>query len=158
MEKSSYKKAAKMWFMAGAYFALTVIMIFAIPQGALSGSPEDLEAKAVLKAARNFLDAEVRRDYPAVYACFAPSSPFARTNSFDQYVAQARVSTDHVVAYRIIRINYIQNPEDHKAYPSVDKVAQVEVDVTFFHPPTQKRSEVNIGFIFFKEKGRWYKS
>jgi len=158
MEKSSYKKAVKIWFMAGTCFALTVIMIFAVPQGALSGSPEDLEAKAVLKAARNFLDAEVRRDYPAIYACFSPSSPYGRTHSFEQYQAQVRQLPDRIVAYRIIRISYIQNSEDRKTYPAVDKVAQVEVEVTFLHPSSQQRSEINIGFIFLKEGGRGYKS
>jgi len=40
----------------------------------------------------------------------------------------------------------------------VEKVAQVEVDVTFLHEKTNSHSEMNIGFIFFKEQGKWYKS
>jgi hypothetical protein len=159
MERKGYnKKAAKIWFMAGVCFALAVMMTFAIPQSALSGSPNDLEAKAVLKSAKTFLDAEVRRDYPAVYACFAPSSTYTVTHNYEQYLAQARQLPDRIVAYRIIRVSYIQNQEDRKTYPAVDKVAQVEVEVTFLHPPTQKRSEMNIGFIFLKEGGKWYKS
>jgi hypothetical protein len=153
-----HERAVKIWLMAGACFALALIMVFSVPESALCGSTNDLEAKAVLKAARKFLDAEVRRDYPAVYACFAPSSPYGRSNSYEQYLAQAKLSPDQVVAYRIVRISYIQNPEDRKTYPSVDKVAQVEVDVTYLHPSTQRRSEINIGFVFLKEGGRWYKS
>lgn len=159
MERKGYnKKAAKTGFMAAACFALAVIMTFAVPQSALGGSPHGPEAKAVLKAARNFLDAEVRRDYPAVYACFAPSSTYTVTHSYEQYKSQARLVPDRIIAYRIIRVSYIQNQEDRKTYPAVDKIAQVEVEVTFLHPPTQKRSEINIGFVFLKEGGRWYKS
>jgi hypothetical protein len=148
MERKGYnKKTAKIWFMAGVCFAIIVMMTFAIPQSALSGSPNDLEANA-----------EVRRDYPAVYACFAPSSTYTVTHNYEQYLAQARQLPDRIVAYRIVRVSYIQNQEDRKTYPAVDKVAQVEVEVTFLHPPTQQRSEMNIGFIFLKEGGKWYKS
>jgi hypothetical protein len=152
------KKAAKIWLMTGACFALTVIMAFCVPESAICVSGEDAEAKTVLQAARNFLNAEVRRDYPAVYACFAPSSPYARTHNYEQYLAQARSAPDRIVKYRIIEVTYIQNSEDRKTYPSVDKVAQVEVDVTFLHTGTRQQSEINIGFIFLKEGGRWYKS
>ena len=150
----NYKKA----IMAGACFAVAVSMAFCIPESALSNSQNDLEANAVMQAARKFLDAEVRRDYPAIYACFAPSSPYAKTNSYEQYLAQAKSAPDRVVKYRIVDISYIKNNEDRQTFSSVDKIAQVEVDVTFLHVSTKYRSEVNIGFIFLKEGGRWYKS
>ncbi len=156
--KGYHKKSAKRGLTAGVYFILAVIMFFAVPESARSGSQNDIEAKAVLKAARSFLDAEIRRDYPAVYACFAPSSSYTVTHNYEQYQAQARQLPDRIVAYRIIRVSYIQKQEDRKTYPAVDKIAQVEVEVTFLHSPTQKRSEINIGFIFLKEGGRWYKS
>ena len=133
-------------------------MAFCIPESALCGSQNDLEAEAVMQAARKFLDAEVRRDYPAIYACFAPSSPYAKTNSYEQYLAQAKSAPDRVVKYRIVDISYIKNNEDRQTFSSVDKIAQVEVDVTFLHVSTKHRSEVNIGFIFLKEGGKWYKS
>ena len=152
------KKAAKIWLMTGACFALTVIMAFCVPQSALCGSQNDREEEAVLQAARKFLDAEIRRDYPAIYACFAPSSPYTKTNSYEQYLAQAKLAPDRVVKYRIIDISYIKNNEDRQKFSSVDKIAQVEVDVTFLHVSTKYRSEVNIGFIFLKEAGKWYKS
>jgi hypothetical protein len=153
-----YKKAAKIWLMAGTCFALAVIMAFCVPQSALCGSQNDREEEAVLQAARKFLDAEIRRDYPAIYACFAPSSPYTKTNSYEQYLAQAKLAPDRVVKYHIIDISYIKNNEDRQKFSSVDKIAQVEVDVTFLHVSTKYRSEVNIGFIFLKEAGKWYKS
>lgn len=143
---------------ARAYFFLVIIIAFSAPEIAFSIVSDDPEVKSVLKIARKFLDAEVRRDYPAVYACFAPSSVYARAHSFEQYRAQAKSSPERVLAYRIIRVSYILPPEDRQAHPSIEKVAQVEVDVTYLNMSTQLRSEVNVGFIFLKEGGRWYKS
>jgi hypothetical protein len=152
------RKSANTWLMAGAYLALVMIMALCVQESALCASGNDAETKAVLQAARNFLNAEVRRDYPAVYACFAPSSPYARTHNYEQYLAEARSAQDRIVKYRIVKVTYILNPEDRKTYPAVDKVAQVEVDLTFSHINSRQRSEINIGFIFLKEGGRWYKS
>ena len=153
-----HEKLAKRGLTAGLYFILAVIIFFAAPESAQCGSQNDKEEKAVLTAARNFLDAEVRGDYQAVYACFAPSSLYIATHSYEQYREQTRQLPDRIIAYRIIRVSHIQNQEDRKAYPTVDKIAQVEVEATFLHTPTQKRSEINIGFVFLKERGRWYKS
>jgi hypothetical protein len=156
--KGHYKKVANIWLMAGTCFSLAVIMVLSVPESAICGSQNDRETEAVLQAARKFLDAEIRRDYPAVYACLAPSSTYVRTNSYKQYIVQAKAAPDRVVKYRIIDITYIKNNEDRKTSPTVEKVAQVEVDVTLLHIDTRQRSEVNIGFIFLKEGGRWYKS
>ena len=156
--KKHYKKAAKIWLMAVACFALAAIMAFCVPESAFCGSQNDREAEAVLQAAKKFLDAEIRRDYPTVYACLSPSSTYIRTNSYKQYLSQAKASPDRVVKYRIINITYINNNDDRQINSTVEKIAQVEVDVTFLHINTKQRSEVNIGFIFFKEGGRWYKS
>jgi hypothetical protein len=153
--KKHYKKAAKIWLMAVACF---VLMAFPLPEKAESNSQNDREAEAVLQAAKKFLDAEIRRDYPTVYACLSPSSTYIRTNSYKQYLSQAKASPDRVVKYRIINITYINNNDDRQINSTVEKIAQVEVDVTFLHINTKQRSEVNIGFIFFKEGGRWYKS
>jgi hypothetical protein len=156
-EKEHYIKTAKKILASGACFVLAMIIVFCVPTNGFCSS-SDSEAKAVLQAARNFLDAEVSRNYPAVYACFASSSPYARSHNYKEYLAQAQSLPDRVVAYRIVTVTYIQNNEDRKTYPAVEKFAQVEVEVTFLHAGTQQRSEVNIGFIFFKEQGRWYKS
>lgn len=157
-ENAHHKKAAKTWLTAGTFFILAVILFVFAPENAFCGSPKDREAKAVLKAARTFLDAEIRRDHPAVYACFAPSSDYVRTHSYKQYLAEARVAPDRVVGYQIVRISYIQDNKDPKTISTAEKIAQVEVDVTFLHEGTQRRSVVNIGFIFLKEGGTWYKS
>ena len=137
---------------------LVAAMVFCLPQNAFCGSLGDREEKAVLKAARKFLDAEIRRDYPAVYACFAPSSAYVRTHNYKQYLAEAKIAPDHVVAYQIVRVNYIQNNKDPQTISTADKIAQVEVEVTFAYEGTDRRSVVNIGFIFLKEGGKWYKS
>ncbi|HRV26800.1 MAG TPA: hypothetical protein P5294_09680 [Smithellaceae bacterium] len=116
------------------------------------------EKQAVLKAAREFLDAEVRRDYPAVYNCFASSSNYARSHTYNEYLAQAKNSPDRVTDYRIIAVSYIQDNEDIDRFPLVEKFAQVEVEVTFLNQDTKSYSDINIGFVFMKEKGSWYKS
>ena len=152
------KKAAKTWLTAGMLLAVAFIMIFSVTESALCGSQNDPEAEAVMQAARKYLDAEVRRDYPAVYACFAPSSSYMQTNSYEQYLAKARLAQDRVAKYRIVAITYIKNNENRQTSATIKKIAEVEVDVTFLNIATQHRSEVNIGFIFFKEGGKWYKS
>jgi hypothetical protein len=157
-ENKYYKIVAKKWLIAGTCFAIIVMIAFCFAKSAFSGSQKDREAEAVLQATKKFLDAEVRRDYPAVYACLSPSSAYVKTNSYKQYVSQAKASPDRIVKYRIINVTYIKDNDDRKINPTSERIAQIEVDVTFLHIATQKRSEVNIGFIFLKEGGRWYKS
>ena len=133
-------------------------MLLSLPENVFSGSSNDPEEKTVLKAVRTFLDAEIRRDYPAVYACFAPSSAYLRTHTYQQYLAEAKAAPYHVVAYQIVRVSYIQDNKDPQTLSTADRIAQVEVEVTFAYEVTKRRSVVNIGFIFLKEGGKWYKS
>lgn len=140
------------------FFVLIALLAGSLAQNASCAAAGDGEEQAVLKAARNFLDAEIRRDYPAIFACFAPSSVYLRTHTYKQYLAEAKTSPDHVVAYQIVRVSYIQANKDPQTIATSDKIAQVEVEVTFAHEGAQKRSVVNIGFIFLKEGGKWYKS
>lgn len=156
--KTAYKKTANTGLLVQTCFILAMLLTLSLPENAFCGSLSSAEEKAVLRAARTFLDAEVRRDYPAVYACFAPSSTYVRTHSYKQYVADAKLAPDRVVAYQIVRVSYIQDNKDPQTSTTADKIAQVEVDVTFLQEGTQRRSVVNIGFIFLKEGGRWYKS
>lgn len=148
----------KIRLTAVIFFVLVAAMVGGLAQNAYCGPASDREEKAVLKAVRNFLDAEIRRDYPAVYACFAPSSIYVRTHTFKQYLADAKVAPDHVVAYQIVRVSYIRNNKDPQTISTADKIAQVEVEVTFAHEGVSRQSVVNIGFIFLKEGGKWYKS
>lgn len=136
--------------------ALAVALFLTAP--ALGGTISDAEEAALVQAARKFLDAEMRQDYPAVYRCFAPSSPYVHEHTYDDYLRDARASEDRIVAYTIVGVTYVHDNEDMKKWPSVERFAQVEVEMTFVHIPTDRRSEINIGFIFFKEGGRWYKS
>ncbi len=139
-------------------FLLALILLMGSAPTALCKSTADAEEQAVLKAARKFLDAEIRRDYPAVYACFAPSSAYLRTHNYQQYLAEAKAAPYYVVAYQIVRVNYIQDNRDPQTISTADKIAQVEVEVTFAYEGAKRRSVSNIGFIFLKEGGKWYKS
>ncbi|HLZ19749.1 MAG TPA: hypothetical protein VKO67_09060, partial [Smithellaceae bacterium] len=67
---------------AAVFCALIAFTGACLPPNAYCTPAGDREEVAVLKAVRNFLDAEIRRDYPAVYACFAPSSVYVRTHTF----------------------------------------------------------------------------
>lgn len=153
LKKEHFIRAKKQLLVLVVCLALVLPAAFFVYRAA-----GEREREAVLKAAREFLDAEIRRDYAAVYACFASSSPYVRSHSYDEYLAQAKSFNDRVSDYRIVAVSYIQNNNDRETYPAVEKVAQVEIDVTFLHEETNLHSEMNIGFIFFKEQGKWYKS
>lgn len=140
------------------YFVLIAALVGGLAQNASCGKTGNREEQALLQAARNFLDAEIRRDYPAVYACFAPSSVYVRTHNYQQYLAWAKASPDRVVAYQIVRVSYIRENADPQTISTADKIGQVEVEVTFAHEGANRQSVVNIGFIFLKEGGKWYKS
>ncbi|MEE9912100.1 MAG: hypothetical protein K4571_10290 [Deltaproteobacteria bacterium] len=152
------KNIFKIGLTAAVFCALIALTGACLPPNAYCGPASDREEMAVLKAVRNFLDAEIRRDYPAVYACFAPSSVYVRTHTFQQYLTDAKASPDHVVAYQIVRVSYIRDNKDPQTISTADKIAQVEVEVTFAHGSVSRQSVVNIGFIFLKEGGKWYKS
>jgi hypothetical protein len=157
-KKASRKIIFKIRLMVAILFVLVTVPGVYLPQNAFCGSAHDREEKAVIKAARTFLDAEIRRDYPAVYACFASSSAYVRTPNSPQYLADAKVAPDRIVTYQIIRVSYIKDNKDFQTISTADKIAQVEVEVTFAHEGTNRQSVVNIGFIFLKEGGKWYKS
>jgi hypothetical protein len=138
--------------------ACELVVALFLPVPVLSGTIPGAEEAALMQAAREYLDAEMRQDYPAVYRCFAPSSPYVHEHTYDDYLRDARASEDRVVAYAIVGVTYVHDNEDMKKWPAVERFAQVEVEMTFLHIPTDRRSEINIGFIFFKEGGKWYKS
>ncbi|HDQ04812.1 MAG TPA: hypothetical protein ENN23_09695 [Deltaproteobacteria bacterium] len=158
LKKENFIRAKKKLLVAAVCLALVLPGTFFVYKSWFGASADEAEKQAVLKAARDFLDAEVRRDYPAVYSCFASSSPYARSHTYNEYLAQAKTSPDRVTDYRIVAVNYIQDNEDRGKYPLVEKFAQVEVEVTFLNQYTKSFSDVNIGFVFMKEKGSWYKS
>lgn len=158
IKKINSNKTRKQLLVAVVCLALILPGAFFVYKGWYVPLTHEREKQAVLKAAREFLDAEVRRDYQAVYSCFAASSAYARSHTYNEYLVQAKTSPDRVTDYRIVAVNYIQDNEDRGKYPLVEKFAQVEVEVTFLNQDIKSHSDVNIGFIFMKEKGSWYKS
>lgn len=116
------------------------------------------EEEMVVQAVKNFLDAEVRQDYRAVYDSFAPSSLYARTHTYEEYKKEALTVEDRVSSYDIVRVTYIMDNEDYTSWSQIEKFSQVEVEVTFLNIPTKRHYTLNIGFIFFKERGKWFKS
>lgn len=152
------KKDEKVLPYAAVCLALFSLIFLLIPNAAISDVKNDPEAAAVMQAARTYLDAEVRRDYAAVYACFAPSSDYVRLKSYKQYLGEIKSTGQQVVKYRIVNISYIEKNSNRLLSADIEKIAEVVTDVTLLNKSTGKQSDVNIGFIFLKEKGKWYKS
>ncbi|PKN65780.1 MAG: hypothetical protein CVU54_18445 [Deltaproteobacteria bacterium HGW-Deltaproteobacteria-12] len=130
---------------------LAMMLSICVPGSGFCGSLKDQEENALLQAARHFLDAEVRRDYPAVYACFASASAYARSHSYEEYLAQVKALPYRIVGYRIVTVSYIQENNEKIKYPAVERVAQVEVELKFLHADTQDLTEINIGFHYCPE-------
>jgi hypothetical protein len=122
-----------------------------------SGSEALSEEPAVLKAARNYFDAEVARNLPEVYRCLAPSSAYCATHDYNAFLAEANSSPVRIVGYKIVRIAHIRNNEDLKGFPRVEKFAYVEVDIVVHYIDKNEKADVNFGFTFIKEGGKWYK-
>lgn len=115
------------------------------------------EESAIFEAAKKYLDAEVGRDLPTVYACLAPSSVYCATHSYEAFLAEANASPVRIVGYKILRIAHIRDNDDLKSFPKVEKFAQVEVDIIVFYKDTNEKGDINFGFTFIKEMGKWYK-
>jgi len=115
------------------------------------------EEPAIFEAAKKYLDAEVGRDLPTVYACLAPSSVYCATHNYEAFLAEANASPVRIVGYKIVRISHIRDNEDLKNFPKVEKFAQVEIDIIVFYKDTKEKGDINVGFTFIKELGKWYK-
>ena len=158
MGNKHQKKDAKVLSSVAGYLALLLLIFLSIPELVISGVKNDPDAEAVMLAARTYLDAEVRSDYASVYACFAPSSDYVRLKSYKQYLGDVKKAGQLVVKYRIINISYIEKNSNRMLSTDIEKIAEVVTDITLLNKSTGKQSDVNIGFIFLKEKGKWYKS
>ena len=115
-----------------------------------------LENRAIHKAARNYLDAEVKRDYKNIYASLAPSSQYCANNTYEMYLAEAKTAPV-IASYKIVKIFDIRVNEDRQRYPKVEKFAQVEVELVLVFNDAGLKTEVNYAFPFIKEGGEWYK-
>jgi len=137
-------------------FVLAIPGICGEPSKTAKTEPQS-EQTAVFEAARQYFEAEVARDLPAVYRCLAPSSAYCATHDYAAFLAEANASPVRIVGYKIVRIAHIRNNEDVKGFPSVEKYAYVEVDVVVHYIDKNEKAEVNFGFMFIKERGNWYK-
>ncbi|MBN1662667.1 MAG: hypothetical protein JW943_03600 [Deltaproteobacteria bacterium] len=116
------------------------------------------EEGKIRDAARRYLDAEVKRDLKAVYACLAPSSHYMAANpSYAKYREEADRSPVRIVDYQILSISQLRDNHDPAKYPRIEKFVQVEVDVNLAKEENKERIAVNYSFTFIKEGGKWYK-
>lgn len=115
------------------------------------------EKPSIERAVREYFDAEIERDLPTVYEYLAPSSEYRRSHTYEEYLAEMDSSPVRIRAYDLIEIHDLRTNKDRETYPSVDKFARVEMEITFFYTDTEDSLTVNFDFRFIKEKGRWYK-
>jgi hypothetical protein len=155
MFRRDYNMVSRIVCIMGVIFFAGIIFNGVIDRAVSGAVPDNV---AVLAAARQYLDAEVKKDYPRVYACLSPSSAYCAAHTYEAYRKEAVSSPTCVTGYRIINVTYIKENDDREKFPHVEKFAEIEVEVILFYSDTGKSSEVNIGFIFIKEGGKWYKS
>jgi len=143
--------------LVGACLALVVVAGLLQHADGPVCAASDAEESAILQRARLYLDAEIRGDLKSVYALLAPSSGYVAQNSYEVYAAEAKASPVRILEYKILRVHLIRDNHDPKAFPKVEKFAQVEVDLKLFFSDIGKSTEVNYDFTFIKENGHWYK-
>jgi hypothetical protein len=114
-----------------------------------------LEKSSIEKVARAYLQAEKERNLEQVYAQLAPSSTYKKSSSYHDYLQDAGSSPIRIQSYRIVDIYRFRDNDNRENYPAVEKLVQVEVEITFAH--TGENSIYNYCFTFLKEKGTWYK-
>jgi hypothetical protein len=158
------KKESKYRFqwMLGMIAAAILLGVSGFSAPGMCGEPSaatavSSEEPAVLEAAQKYFDAEMARDLPAVYRCLAPSSAYSATHDYEAFLAEAKASPVRILAYKIVRIAHIRNNEDFKGFPKVEKFAYVEVDIVVHYTDKNEKADVNFGFTFIKERGKWYK-
>lgn len=135
---------------------ILVFLLLGISCG-LAPAPAGDERMGIEKAARTYLDAEVRNDHKAIYAMQAPSSEYMKHHSYETYLAEAQASRVAVTGYRILKVTNIRDNDDRKAYPNIERFAQVEVDLVLCSSDTGHYEEINCNFTFIKEGGKWFK-
>lgn len=115
-----------------------------------------LEKGAIEEAAHRYFRAEKEGDLQKTYALLAPSSAYRQAHSYDSFVKDiARYPSVKLDTYRIVDIYRLRDNDRRDQYPGVDKLVQVEVDVTFVS--SGRNNVFNYSFTFLKEKGNWYK-
>jgi hypothetical protein len=136
-------------------------MLFLIGLQGCAGIKKDMglffEKPIIERAVREYFDAEINRDLKKVYEHLAPSSEYRFSHTYEEYLAEMESSPVRIKEYDLIEIHDLITNEDRERYPSVEKFARVEVEITFFYTDTEDNLTVNFDFRFIKERGRWYK-
>jgi hypothetical protein len=115
------------------------------------------EQQEVAAAARRYLEAEVKRDYPEVFRSLYPASEYRRVHDFQAYLAEARSTPVRIEAYEVLQISSIMENPDPNILPDVDGFARVEVDVRIRYSDNGQQNLVNYAFPFVRAGGKWYK-
>ena len=116
-----------------------------------------LEKRALARAAESYLQAQAEGDLETVYHLLPPSSQYRQSHSLEQFRADvARQMGPALSSYRIVRVADLRSNDSPDLYPRAQKLAAVEVEVTFKH--TGPDTVYNYSFTFLKEKRAWYKA
>lgn len=110
----------------------------------------------VLRAAKEYLDAENSGDWAKVWAMLAPSSVFKRSHTYDSFVEIIRTNPTRIQAYEIEEVLSVEDNLDRAAMPKVEKIAAVRVRVILKDNVGPVRQRTSI-LTFLREGGRWYK-
>jgi hypothetical protein len=147
----------KYWKFTLAGFVIIVIVVLALWHTPRNRIELMLESKTIEQTARTYLKAEMSHDYRQVYALLAPSSPYKKSHTFEQYVRDVAGSPVVIRSYRIVDIYRLRDNDNKGHYPAVSRFVQVEVDVDVGFSDTGTTSTCNYCFTFLKEGGTWYK-
>lgn len=115
------------------------------------------ERPRIEHALETYFAAEMAGDYDKVYQCLAPSSPYRKTHSYQDFIKEMQTSPVKIMDYKLLDIYGLRPNHDRRAYPAVERFAQVEVDVTILFTDTRQKSTANYCFTFLKEGGAWFK-
>ena len=115
-----------------------------------------LEKGAIERTAHLYFKAEKEGDLKQTYALLAPSSAYRQVHSYDSFLKDiAGYPPVKIDTYQIVDIYRLRDNDRRDQFPGVDKLGQVEVDVTFVN--SGRNNVFNYSFTFLKEKGNWYK-
>jgi len=115
------------------------------------------EQREVAAAARRYLEAEVKRDYKAVFRSLYPASEYRKVNDFAAYLAEARSTPVGIESFEVLHVSILPEIPDREKLPGVNGFARVEVDVVIRYADTGRTSLVNYAFPFVRAGGKWYK-
>jgi hypothetical protein len=148
------KKAIRIFAAVMVAASVTALVLWAAPRNRLELM---LERNTIEQTARDYLKAEMGRDYKRVYAYLAPSSTYRKTHTYEQFIRDVSGSPVMIRSYKIVDIYRLRDNDNRKEYPVVKRFVQVEVDVDVGFADTGTTSTCNYCFTFLKEGDRWYK-